>query len=207
MRESIGKTNGRYNTKNNTYGYNEKRRHIVRPNSILYHCNDKTRCQKFLDNKKFMIESKEDGIWLGNGMYFWDNLSNAKFWYRKKQQKHDELLIVQSNVYTDFLLDLTDLDVCNKMEQLWNKVYKENEIKIPKDKITLGVKLNYLYDYYDMFKDVYQVIKVIGKYKKTPQNSFYKYDLDSRRAEPTTAIKCIYNVKNVDAIATREKVK
>lgn len=209
MRESIGKTNGRYNTKNNTYGYNEKRRHIVRPNSILYHCNDKTRCQKFLDNKKFMIESKEDGIWLGNGMYFWDNLSNAKFWYRKKQQKHDELLIVQSNVYTDFLLDLTDLDVCNKMEQLWNKVYKENEIKIPKDKITLGVKLNYLYDYYDyydMFKDVYQVIKVIGKYKKTPQNSFYKYDLDSRRAEPTTAIKCIYNVKNVDAIATREKV-
>lgn len=34
MRESIGKTNGRYNTKNNTYGYNEKRRHIVRPNSI-----------------------------------------------------------------------------------------------------------------------------------------------------------------------------
>ena len=206
MRESIGKTNGRYNTKNNTYGYNEKRRHIVRPNSILYHCNDKTRCQKFLDNKKFMIESKEDGIWLGNGMYFWDNLSNSKFWYRKKQQKHDELLIVQSNVYTDFLLDLTDLDVCNKMEQLWNKVYKENEIKIPKDKITLGVKLNYLYDYYDMFKDVYQVIKVIGKYKKTPQNSFYKYDLDSRRAEPTTAIKCIYNVKNVDAIATREKV-
>lgn len=206
MRESIGKTNERYNTKNNTYGYNEKRRHIVRPNSILYHCNDKTRCQKFLDNKKFMIESKEDGIWLGNGMYFWDNLSNAKFWYRKKQQKHDELLIVQSNVYTDFLLDLTDLDVCNKMEQLWNKVYKENEIKIPKDKITLGVKLNYLYDYYDMFKDVYQVIKVIGKYKKTPQNSFYKYDLDSRRAEPTTAIKCIYNVKNVDAIATREKV-
>lgn len=206
MRESIGKTNGRYNTKNNTYGYNEKRRHIVRPNSILYHCNDKTRCQKFLDNKKFMIESKEDGIWLGNGMYFWDNLSNAKFWYRKKQQKHDELLIVQSNVYTDFLLDLTDLDVCNKMEQLWNKVYKENEIKIPKYKITLGVKLNYLYDYYDMFKDVYQVIKVIGKYKKTPQNSFYKYDLDSRRAEPTTAIKCIYNVKNVDAIATREKV-
>lgn len=206
MRESIGKTNGRYNTKNNTYGYNEKRRHIVRPNSILYHCNDKTRCQKFLDNKKFMIESKEDGIWLGNGMYFWDNLSNAKFWYRKKQQKHDELLIVQSNVYTDFLLDLTDLDVCNKMEQLWNKVYKENEIKIPKDKITLGVKLNYLYDYYDMFKDVYQVIKVIGKYKKTPQNSFCKYDLDSRRAEPTTAIKCIYNVKNVDAIATREKV-
>ena len=123
-----------------------------------------------------------------------------------KQQKHDELLIVQSNVYTDFLLDLTDLDVCNKMEQLWNKVYKENEIKIPKDKITLGAKLNYLYDYYDMFKDVYQVIKVIGKYKKTPQNSFYKYDLDSRRAEPTTAIKCIYNVKNVDAIATREKV-
>lgn len=206
MRESIGKTNGRYNTKNNTYGYNEKRRHIVRPNSILYHCNDKTRCQKFLDNKKFMIESKENGIWLGNGMYFWDNLSNAKFWYRKKQQKHNELLIVQSNVYTDFLLDLTDLDVCNKMEQLWNKVYKENEIKIPKDKITLGVKLNYLYDYYDMFKDVYQVIKVIGKYKKTPQNSFYKYDLDSRRAEPTTAIKCIYNVKNVDAIATREKI-
>lgn len=38
-----------------------------------------------------------------------------------------------------------------------------------------GDRKGYLYDYYDMFKDVYQVIKVIGKYKKTPQNSFYNY--------------------------------
>lgn len=80
------------------------------------------------------------------------------------------------------------------------------KLKYLKIKLHWGLNINYLYDYYDMFKDVYQVIKVIGKYKKTPQNSFYKYDLDSRRAEPTTAIKCIYNVKNVDAIATREKV-
>ena len=47
---------------------------MLRPNSILYHCNDSTRCQKFLQDHTYVIESQEDGIWLGSGMYFWDNI-------------------------------------------------------------------------------------------------------------------------------------
>ena len=177
----------------------------MRPNSILYHCNDNVRCQKFLDDQTFMIESKEEGIWLGNGMYFWDNRANAEFWYRKKQKNQKDLTIVCSNVYTDYMLDLTDLDICNKMQELWIFLVEELELDNV-DKATLGHKLNYLYQYFEKFREEYQIIKVLRKYKKTPPNKFFEYNLNSAKAEPTTAIKCIYNVKNIKAIATRENL-
>lgn len=51
---------------------------------ILYHCNKQEECLKFLNKQDYLISSQEDGIWLGKGMYFWDNISNARFWKREK---------------------------------------------------------------------------------------------------------------------------
>ena len=59
----------------------------IEPNIIVYHCNDIERCDIFLEKKDYMIESKEDGIWLGEGMYFWDNYSNANYWLHEKERK------------------------------------------------------------------------------------------------------------------------
>lgn len=78
---------------------------MLRPNSILYHCNDSTRCQKFLQDHTCVIESQEDGIWLGSGMYFWDNATNANYWLKQKSRKQPEekFEIVIAHVYMDQL--------------------------------------------------------------------------------------------------------
>ena len=78
---------------------------MLRPNSILYHCNDSTRCQKFLQDHTYVIESQEDGIWLGSGMYFWDNATNANHWLKQKSRKQPEekFEIVIAHVYMDQL--------------------------------------------------------------------------------------------------------
>ena len=51
-----------------------------------YHCNDLERTKKFVENKE-LIMTQEDGYWLGKGMYFWDNLSNAHYWKKEKERK------------------------------------------------------------------------------------------------------------------------
>ena len=135
---------------------------MLRPNSILYHCNDSTRCQKFLQDHTYVIESQEDGIWLGSGMYFWDNATNANYWLKQKSSKQPEekFEIVIAHVYMDHMLDLTDIDICKNIETLW-KTYKQKSGLDTPDNETLGYKLNTLYDYFPSFKEMYHVIKII----------------------------------------------
>ena len=47
----------------------------------VYHCNSEEKCNDFIIRKK-LLESNHpyDSFWLGKGMYFWDNLGNAKYW-------------------------------------------------------------------------------------------------------------------------------
>ena len=51
-----------------------------------YHANESERCRPFLQNKINLIVSI-DREYLGNGMYFWDNKSNAKYWYFEKKER------------------------------------------------------------------------------------------------------------------------
>ena len=50
----------------------------------VYHCNSEEKCNDFIIRKK-LLESNHpyDSFWLGKGMYFWDNLGNAKYWRKK----------------------------------------------------------------------------------------------------------------------------
>ena len=56
------------------------------PNIIAYHTNYDFKCNHFIKTKTPIIS--EDTYWLGDGMYFWDNLSNAKFWVNKKKKDY-----------------------------------------------------------------------------------------------------------------------
>lgn len=174
-------------------------------NVILYHCNDKNRCMKFLSSDTYMIISEEDGKWLGKGMYFWDNLGNAKYWKGEKQRKkpNGNFVILKARVSIENLLDLTDTEICVMLEKLWN-AYK---IKIGADTddrtVDLGRKLNLLYKCVPEFKDFYKVIKIYGKYNRTPNNGFFHYNISDSRIEPTLAVKSIYNVKCKEAIIDR----
>lgn len=170
---------------------------------VLYHCNDIEKCENFIKNANGLIYSShaKDDIWLGNGMYFWDNKANARWWQRKKENNNSnkEYCIVESRIKLDKLLDLTDLEVYNKMEAIWN-CYTKTQNKNPD--IPLGNKLNLLFTEMG-FDKMYSTIKVYGKYNYTKNNGFFTYNVHSNKAEPTIAIKCIYNVKKSDCISAK----
>jgi len=43
-----------------------------------------------VERRELVISSHEqDDFWAGAGMYFWDNMSNARYWYDQKK-KHGE---------------------------------------------------------------------------------------------------------------------
>lgn len=46
---------------------------------IIYHSDEEEKCKEFVDNENVLILSgnSKDDIWLGKGMYFWDNIGNA----------------------------------------------------------------------------------------------------------------------------------
>jgi hypothetical protein len=175
-------------------------------NLKLYHCNDATRCDRFLSDMAYYINSKEDGIWLGSGMYFWDNISNAIYWRDIKIRKNRSLQykIVSAHVILNKLLDLTDKQVCISMNLLW-RTY-QNTIRDYKE-VELGKRINILFDYFHEFLALeYDVIKVYGYYKEDSENKFISYDPSIKRPQPRLDTKCIYNVKNINCISNRNEV-
>ncbi len=181
----------------------------IRENIKVYHCNDKQRCEKFLKEDNYLIWSEEDGIWLGSGMYFWDNLANAQYWKGQKKRKTNNrkpLVIVSANIYIDNLLDLSDINTCDKIQQLW-EMYCRITNKSSKN-INLGEKLNILFKSEILEKYLANsVIRVIGKYNYTPSNSLFDSNLKSNKTEPTLAAKYIYNVKNANCIFNKKLVE
>lgn len=172
--------------------------------AILYHSNEESKCKEFLSNDGFLIVSNNryDDIWLGSGMYFWDNLGNAKWWKSKQMQRNGSKIytIVATNVVLERLLDLTDIDITEKFNELWNEVCE----KIGETgNFGLGKKLNCLFDILALEK-TYDIIKVFGKYNRTTNEGFIRFDYGSKKPEPTLATKCIYSIRNADCIVEKE---
>ena len=155
---------------------------------ILYHCNDMERCNRFIKEPDFLIESKEDGIWLGSGMYFWDNISNAHYWEEKKAKEVSNVAIVVAKVNGDRMLDLTDTAVCDRLETMYRRLYRSITHRDSKYE-TLGRKLNFLYEKVPFFKENYDLVRVYGQYPKTPPSSLFRYE--NIQTKPTLAVKCI----------------
>lgn len=178
---------------------------MIKPNVVGYHCNDFHRCHKFISSKDYLIISEEDGKWLGTGMYFWDNVANANFWMGKKKRENPckTYGIVAANIFLDRLLDLTDIDICDKIGEIWEVFKKKTGIENEKNQ-ELGYKLNILFQAVKPFQEKYSVIKVYGKYNRTPENKLFLYNIRKNNAEPFASVKCIYNVKDAEAIGNRE---
>lgn len=174
--------------------------------AILYHSNKKERCRKFISGEEYLIlsENLKDDNWLGKGMYFWDNMGNAKWWNKKQCRRNPDIsyTIVAVNVDLEKLLDLTDFQVYENLEKIWQDVCKK--IKMSPD-VPLGNKLNFLFDTQDFLKE-YAIIKVNGKYNGTPNKGFFEYNYKTRKAEPTMATKCIYSIRDEGCIIEKEIV-
>lgn len=175
----------------------------------LYHCNTKNKCKNFLNNVLELIESnhKYDDYWLGRGMYYWDNLGNAKYWKKDKIRKNpnEEFVIIKSFVSLEKLLDLTDNDVADKIEVLWKELSNQNlENKYLKNKVPIGAKLDFIYKKMDDFQKIYNIIKIIGINYKSKNNFF-----DERKnnaIKPSSTVKIIYNVKDSSCIIKKGEI-
>lgn len=173
---------------------------------ILYHSNKEEKCNKFILEKEYLVSSEnlKDDIWLGKGMYFWDNRGNVNWWKRKQSHRNPTInySIVAANAKLDELLDLTDFEIYRTLERLWQSICKK--MKRNSD-IPLGNKLNFFFEAQN-FGDIYAIIKVYGKYNATPKDGLFEFNYKSMKAEPTIAVKCIYNVRNERCITEKELI-
>lgn len=169
------------------------------PNIIGYHTNSKEKCERYI-NEGIFIESK-DIRWLGCGMYFWDNFSNAVYWKNEKIRKMEakDLFVIKANVLIDELLDLTDLQVLEFINQMWD-LYCER-INRKKRKAPMGKKLDALFKMFEELDESYSVMKVNGFYKKTPVSDFF---VESNNSMITNKIKTIYCARRREKVVDAE---
>lgn len=174
--------------------------------AILYHSNKEEECNKFISEEEYLVlsENSRDDIWLGKGMYFWDNRGNAEWWNKKQSKRNPSMIytIVAANAKLDEMLDLTDFDIYMKLEELWQGICK----KIKQNpNVPLGNKLNFFFDSQG-FGSIYAIIKVYGKYNATPNDGLFKFEYSTMNSEPTIAVKCIYSVRDERCITEKEFV-
>lgn len=148
--------------------------------------------------------NKKDDIWLGQGMYFWDNIGNVNWWKKKQERRNPdkEFVIAAANANLEKILDLTDYDIYMKLEELWKAACKKARRAVD---VPLGNKLDFLFDV-EQFDFIYSIIKVYGKYNLTPDCGVFKFNYRSVTAEPTIGVKCIYSIRNSDCIIEKEYV-
>ena len=171
---------------------------MCRPNIDVYHANDELKIENFLKTNELIIS--KDTNWLGKGMYFWDNLSNAKYWKNEKLRKREttDIKIIKGKIFLEKLLDLTDEETVKYIDDIWSFISKFSEIqKIKIEKAELGRKLDVIFDFYKNIPGKeskifdYNVIKCLGSYRKNLMGSL---DLFSE-SNLTLSNKIIYSVK------------
>lgn len=176
---------------------------VLRPNILAYHVNDKVRCETFISNGNYLIISK-DTTWLGLGMYFWDNQSNALYWLKEKQRKdrdNEIYICAKCNLILqeEIVLDITDKKTANKIDELWSKYIKISKEYINEKRI--GVKLDILFRILPNFKE-YGVIKAHAIYPKDRYIDFFKSEYG--RCHISSNVKTIYLVKKSELAINRE---
>lgn len=72
---------------------------MCKSNVDVYHANDRLKVENFLKTNELIIS--KDTNWLGSGMYFWDNLSNAKYWKNEKLRKNEtiDIKIIKGKIF------------------------------------------------------------------------------------------------------------
>ena len=174
----------------------------------VYHCNSEEKCNDFIIRKK-LIESNHpyDSFWLGKGMYFWDNLGNAKYWRKEKLKKNksQNLKIICCFVSLEKVLDLTDSEEIELIHKLWKEIDVEPNLNINKKKKTkIGDKLNFIYDFFPEFIKNYNIIKTIGENYK--HNDIFFDNKNFNGVKPGISSKVIYNVKNMSCVMNSGRV-
>ena len=176
-------------------------------NIVGYHANYASKFPDPIPENYLIVSNDTD--WLGNGMYYWDNRSNAQYWIRKKKKDSpgECIFLVAGNIIIDQLLDLTDQDIIGVVEKTWINYCKLKKI-VDYSNIPIGVRLNRLFDFFAYYRQEYKVIKGIGFYRRAKQHVFF-IDENCNKEFPclTSQIKTIYCVKCCDKISNLMKIE
>ena len=175
------------------------------PNILGYHSNYRYKVKGFLNKNELILS--DDNEYLGKGMYFWDNLSNAKYSANKKirdNQKVNNIQICKANIIlTEPILDLTDSKSIKDIHNLW--IYYCKKAKEEKTHQFLGTILDILFDFFPDFNEI-KVSKCHGDYSRYKKSSFLeklgtKARIDDR---PRTiySVRCNTRVKNREYFET-----
>lgn len=174
---------------------------------IGYHAKDCTKCDNFLKGE-FVVS--EDSFWLGNGMYFWDNLSNAEYWNNEKVKKREvasleKCKIVRAEISCEDFFDFTDRNIQNRFQELWDKIKNRDSVKRKNIK-GFGDKIDCVFSFYPFLNDC-SVIKAIADYSiafKTKKKRMNHPVFEN--ANFVSTIKTIYSVRKGNAIFDREEI-
>ncbi|UTC44873.1 hypothetical protein [Treponema sp. OMZ 857] len=168
-------------------------------NTVGFHANYKNECERFIDDKEYLIVSS-DTDFLGRGMYFWMNYKQAIWWKNTKKKEGGDSLIVSAKVHSKNVLDVTDVDVLNKLERLYSKIRNElsKKMQVKHDYIQLGIKLDALFHFFEKDLSVFDCVYGTAENKNRPEHAFLKGTPMTMKTEG------IILVKNYKAISDRQ---
>lgn len=103
--------------------------------AICFHKTTPESASKILQFSTFPISTGQTQ-WLGDGVYFWEQLSDAE-WWRSKQYKHGTILSAELRCETKKFLDLDDSQSMDRMATFaseWKRKTKGKRINFSSDK-------------------------------------------------------------------------
>lgn len=172
---------------------------------VGYHyCSNKKKCRDFVE-KNIPITAVRSK-WLGEGMYFWDNPGNARFWkeYQESRGAPKGGLIVRAELDMDHVLDLTDPIILVALNESVGSIVQILRKKRHANNASLSDILNYHLNS-DVYRKQHEYVKVIeaaGRYRK---DEVKLKDLLELVPEATPhldfATKIIYCVRHESAIS------
>ncbi|WP_251951237.1 hypothetical protein [Limosilactobacillus vaginalis] len=177
---------------------------LVQP---IFHT-DKIRNNKLFLSRKTLLMASNERIWLGAGMYFWDNISNAKYWKRQKK-KHDRystFSIIEASLRCnlDDLLNLTDEKTVEELQEYVEKCKKlyhhQTGIEIDLDSMKTGEIINFAYKCSELFDNgkTFKCVKGLGLYNYSNKDNFIVKEDYSKGVHLTLRGKIIYAIRDKD---------
>jgi len=134
-------------------------------------------------------------------MYFWDNLSNAKYWANKKKEESGSktVYICKANIFIqEPILDLTDKETVKVVRDLWYSFCDKTDEKERYQPI--GVILNTLFKVFPDKIGKFEISKAHGDYSTRYKMKFLQrlgnYSYIDDRPKTIYAVRAISRIKN-----------
>ncbi|WP_258115340.1 hypothetical protein [Levilactobacillus yiduensis] len=183
----------------------------------IYHSDIESRNNKFVSGSFF--QSDEDGKWCGKGMYFWDNIANAKYWKKRKESSNRDdsgvaISIARASLVCSQaeLLDLTDVDVGKSLKVAGILFAKKYGITL--NLHNNGNVINFVHDAMTRenlnsereelpYPTIFSVVKMAGRYPYNTKGLIGGNDHGGNFPAATTQIRMIYAVRDESLVQRR----